>query len=241
MEISKDIEIIGLSLYLKRFKTLILTDFHMGFEETLNKQGILVPRFQLDKTLKKLDKIFALVKPETIIINGDLKHEFSTISETEWLNTLKLVDYLLKKSKNLILNKGNHDTILEPILKKRNLKINEYTKIDDVYVTHGDKIPENKYFKDSKITIIGNEHPAITLKEESRRETYKCFLKGKFENKILIVQPSFNLVTKGTDILREKLLSPFLHQDLSSFEVFIVGKEKVYNFGKLKNLKAQNQ
>lgn len=236
MEILKGIEIIDLSLYLKDYKTLILTDFHMGFEETLNKQGILVPRFQLDKTLKRLEKIFKSVQPETILVNGDLKHEFDNISETEWLHTLKLVDFLLKNCKKLILNKGNHDTILEPITKKRNLKINEYTKINDIYITHGDKIPDNKEFKESKIIIIGNEHPAITLREEGRRETYKCFLKGKFQDKILITQPSFNLVTEGTDVLRENLLSPFLHQNLSDFEIFIVGKEKVYNFGKLKNL-----
>ena len=236
MEILKKIEIIDLSLHLKESKTLILTDFHMGFEETLNKQGILVPRFQLDKTLKRLGEIFKKVKPKTILINGDLKHEFDTISETEWLNTLKLIDFLLKNCKKLILNKGNHDTILEPITKKRNLKINEYTKIDNIYITHGDKIPNNKDFKESEIIIIGNEHPAITLREEGRKETYKCFLKGKFKDKTLIVQPSFNLVTEGTDILRENLLSPFLHQNLSNFEIFIVGKEKVYNFGKLKNL-----
>ena len=236
MEILKKIEIIDLSLYLKQFKTLILTDFHMGFEETLNKQGILVPRFQLDKTLKRLNKIFSKVQPETIVINGDLKHEFSTISETEWLNTLKLIDYLLKNCKNLILNKGNHDTILEPIVKKRNLKINDYTRINDIYIIHGNKIPKDKDFNESKVIIIGNEHPAIALKEEGRRETYKCFLKGKFQKKVLIVQPSFNLVTEGTNILREDLLSPFLFQDLSNFEVYIVGKDKVYDFGKIKDL-----
>ncbi len=236
MEILSYIEMIDLALYLKSYKTLILTDFHMGFEETLNKQGVLIPRFQLDKTLERLNKIFKTVKPETIIINGDLKHEFSTISETEWLNTLKLVDFLRDHCGNLVLNKGNHDTILEPIVKKRNIEIKDYTKMDSIYITHGDKIPKNKDFEDSQILIIGNEHPAVTLREEGRIETFKCFLKGGFRDKILIVQPSFNLVTGGTDISREKALSPFLEQDLSNFEVYIVGKTKVYDFGRLKSL-----
>jgi len=47
--------------------------------------------------------------------------------------------------------------------------------------------------------------------------------------------PSFCLVTEGTDILKEKLLSPFLDQDLKNFDVFVVA-DKVYDFGKLKNL-----
>jgi metallophosphoesterase superfamily enzyme len=51
----------------------------------------------------------------------------------------------------------------------------------------------------------------------------------------LIVQPSFNLVTEGTDITKERLLSPFLKQDLGDFEVFIVS-DKIYKFGKVKDI-----
>ena len=47
--------------------------------------------------------------------------------------------------------------------------------------------------------------------------------------------PSFNLVIEGTNILKEKLLSPFLKQDLKNFHVFIV-EDKIYDFGKLKDI-----
>jgi len=80
------------------------------------------------------------------------------------------------------------------------------------------------------------EHPAISVGDGTRVEKYKCFLKGKFKGKELIVQPSFNLVTEGSDILKEKVLSPFLKQDLSNFEVFVVS-DKVYEFGKIKDIK----
>ena len=83
--------------------------------------------------------------------------------------------------------------------------------------------------------IIGHEHPAIGLRDKGRVEKYKCFFKGKYKDKILIVIPSFNMLTEGTDILKEKLLSPFLQQKLDDFEIFIVGKEVLY-FGKVKNL-----
>ena len=43
-----------------------------------------------------------------------------------------------------------------------------------------------------------------------------------------------NLLTEGTDVLREKLLSPFLN-DISDFDVYIVSDE-VMKFGKVKNL-----
>lgn len=231
MNISKNIKIIDLGLVVGR--TLIIADTHIGYEEALNKQGVLIPRFQFTEIIKRLEKILKKIKVNKIIINGDIKHEFGKISNQEWRHTLKLVDFLAKHGK-LILLKGNHDTILGPIAKKRNLEILDHYFIKDILVVHGDKI-DNKLIKKSKTIIIGHEHPAVSLKEDPRVETYKCFLKGKYKGKTLIVQPSFNLVTEGTDILKEKLLSPFLKQDLSKFEVFIVA-DKVYDFGKLKNL-----
>jgi len=233
MEISKGIEIIDLALYLKKEKILILADFHIGYEEALAKQGFLIPRFQFKDISKRLENIFRKLKPEIIIINGDIKHEFGEISEQEWREALKLIDYLSKKCKKLILVRGNHDTILGPIAKKRNIDTALEYEINNILVIHGHKIP--KIDKKVKTIIIAHEHPCISLKEGPKIEKYKCFLKGKFKSKVLIVEPSFNLVTEGTNVLQEKLLSPFLQQNLDNFEVWLVS-DKVYYFGKLKNL-----
>ena len=47
--------------------------------------------------------------------------------------------------------------------------------------------------------------------------------------------PSFNPLIEGTDILKEQVLSPFL-KNLKNFEVFILSKKEVFEFGKVKNL-----
>lgn len=230
-----DISIVNLGLYLG--KTLIISDIHIGYEESLNKKGILIPRTQFKDIIQSLDLLFEKLKGKQInkiIINGDLKHEFGKISETEWSHTLRLLDYLSKKCNKIILIKGNHDTILGPIAKKRNVTITDYEIIKDKLIIHGDKIPEESTLKNIKTIIIGHEHPAINLKGGPRVEKYKCFLKGKYKKHTLIVQPSFTPVTEGTDVLKEKLLSPFLNQNLDNFNVFIIG-DKVYDFGKLKN------
>jgi len=234
MKITNNIEIIDLALYLTKYKTLVIADSHIGFEEALNKQGILVPRFQFKELVQRLEKILSKVKPETIVINGDVKHEFGTISEQEWRHTLRLIDFLSRHCKKLILIKGNHDKILGPIAEKRNIAIADNIVLGDILITHGHKIV--KELKGIKTIIIGHEHPAIGLREKTRIEVYKCFLKGKYQRKILIVQPSFNLVTEGTDITKERLISPYLKQNLRNFECWIVA-DKVYRFGKLRNLK----
>ncbi|MBT3984678.1 phosphoesterase [archaeon] len=231
MNIKENIEIKDLALYLPKEKVLIISDTHIGMDEALNKEGVLVPRFGFKDLKKRLEIILKDLEINTIVINGDLKHEFGIISNTEWSQTLELLEILENKCKDIILIRGNHDTILGPIAKKKNLKPRDFYKVGDILITHGNKIIN----EDAKSIIIGHEHPAVGLKEDSRVETYKCFLKGKFENKLLIVMPSFNLVTEGSNILREDILSPYLDQDLSKFEVFIVG-EDVYDFGRVEDL-----
>jgi len=236
MNVTKNIEIIDLALYLKKENILIIADTHIGYEEALNKQGIFVPRFQFKEIILRLEKILKKVKIKLnkIIINGDIKHEFGTISQQEWRHTLQLLDFLSRYCNEIILIKGNHDTIIGPIAEKRKVKVVDNYILNNILIIHGHKIPKIK--KEIKTIIIAHEHPAVGLREGLKTEVFKCFLKGTYKNKELIVMPSFNLVTEGTDILKEKLLSPFLHQDLRNFECFTIA-DKVYCFGKLKNLK----
>lgn len=233
MKISNGIKIIDLGLLFKN--SLIIADVHIGYEEALNKQGIFVPRFQFGDFVKRIESIFLKLgkKIERVIINGDIKHEFGIVSEQEWRQTLRFIDQLLKHCNEVVLIKGNHDKIIGPIAGKRNLKVVEQLIIGKTIIIHGDKIP--KKINNIDRVIIAHEHPAISIKEGVRAELFKCFLKGKWKGKEIIVQPSFNLITEGTDILKEKLLSPFLKQDLSKFEAFIVA-DRVYDFGKLGKL-----
>ncbi|MBI5391476.1 metallophosphoesterase [Candidatus Woesearchaeota archaeon] len=236
MEIHPGIEIKDLSLYLKKENALIFSDFHLGYEQALRKQGVLVPQFQFQDIVKRVEASLENKKYSAIIVTGDLKHEFGVISETEWRHILQLLDLFAKHAEKILLIKGNHDPVLGPIARKRNVEVVPYVKYDTIFICHGDHVPESEDFQKSKIIIIGHEHPAITLHEGAKREKYKCFLKGKYRGKTLLVLPSFNLLTTGTDVSKEKLLSPFLQQDLSEFEVWINEKSAVYYFGKIKGI-----
>ena len=170
MKLLKNIEAIDLALYTDN--SLIIADIHIGFEEALNKQGVLVPRFQFPDLLKRMKSIFDRLKDkkiEKIIINGDLKHEFGTISEQEWRNTLKFLDFLGSYCSEILLIKGNHDTILGPIADKRNIRIVDRVELGEVLVCHGDKVPAD--IKKYTTIIIGHEHPAVSIRENIRVET----------------------------------------------------------------------
>src|SRR3989344_2514582 len=221
VEIIQGIRIVKECLYLEKEKILIISDLHIGQEEALNKQGLLVPRFQLEDIIKEINEIKSKVEFEKVIINGDLKHEFGLISKQEWNDTLKFLD--LFENKKIILIKGNHDIILKPLANKKNLAVVDNFKIGDILIIHGDKIINEKEIKDIKIIIIGHEHPAISFPER-RTEKYKCFLKGKYKGKTLVVMPSFNFLNEGSDITKESLLSPLI-ENIDTFEVYVITDE----------------
>ncbi|MEK6903938.1 MAG: metallophosphoesterase [Nanoarchaeota archaeon] len=230
MSLPKNYKIVDLALQYK--DTLIIGDLQLGFETYLHKKGVLVPIFQLDDILERLKSIFQKTTVKKIVINGDVKHEFGTISNQEWRDVLKLFDFLLQHVDEIILVKGNHDLALAPIAQKRNIQIVDFYQIDDVTILHGHKIIPSL----SKTLIIGHEHPAISFPER-RGEKYKCFLVGTWKKHDLIVLPSFNPLTEGSDVLQGHFLSPFLKGGIEKFEVYVVGEQKPLYFGKVKDLR----
>ena len=95
MEISKGIEIVDLALYFRKESILIFGDLHIGYEEYMHKKGIFVPKFQTKEMIEKIKSIVEETNPKTIIINGDLKHDFGKNSKQEWKDIFKLIDFTM--------------------------------------------------------------------------------------------------------------------------------------------------
>lgn len=247
MEIKNGIIFDKLCIYIKSTKSLILSDIHLGYEEALNKDGIMMPRMFFKHLFEKTKNLIKNFNPDKIILNGDIKHELGNISRTEWRETKKFFEMLREFTDNIIIIKGNHDNLIEPIAKKNNIETIKYIIENDILICHGDVVFDIKELeKESKskinTIIIGHAHPAISIKGENRSETFKCFIKGKWNKKELIIMPSYNEITIGVDVLKENLPTPYLrtkdmkYKDINNFEVYIYGDE-VLNFGKIKNIK----
>jgi len=234
---------------------LVFTDFHIGYEEHIAERGAL-PDLQFKEIIERLNRIFKLleknnVKIKKIVILGDLKHEFGGISDKEWRETIGLLDYLDEKiignrdkKRRIILIKGNHDNILGPIAKKRNIELRDYYCLNGICFMHGNKLYKN-CFEDSNILMLGHLHPSITLSDKYKGEKFKCFLKGKWMKKQVYVLPSFSPISFGYDLKSfqydiEKNDGFFIvpEKKLNDFEVIIYNPrdEKEFNFGKLKKL-----
>src|SRR3989338_5634836 len=223
MKILDGIYLIDLAIYAN--KTLIVADFHIGYEEALNKQGLMVPRFQFQEIMERLEKIFSRLKNkkvERIIVNGDLKHEFGTISEQEWRHTLRLLDYFGQHCKEVILIKGNHDTILGPIAKKRNVKVLENYLISTI---------EKKPIKNDSIKEI-----TINTKTQFEIIKNKIGKKSNGKNKILVIHgdkiPDKSLLEGVSTIIighEHPAVSIKEGPRAELFKAFLIGKWKRYN------------
>lgn len=232
-----NVSIMDLALQVNDY--LIISDLHLGYEQSLNAEGIMVPRFQYPLIIDRLEEIQQKSSSDNIVVNGDLKHEFGQISRQEWNETQEFLEYLKANFDDIVLIKGNHDNFTKFIAEKTHLEVEEYYQIGDSLVLHGDKIPGNLNELDAENLIIGHEHPCIGIRSGERVEKIKCYLAGRYENFNLMVMPSFNFVTEGSDILQERPLSPFVkaipHGEL---EIFAVENFEVFQFGKISDIMA---
>ncbi len=228
-------------------EVLVLGDLHLGIQEHL--QGL--PNIQLKEIFENLREIFSLVEKfktriKKIVVLGDLKNKFNEVSDSEWRESVRLLDYFIEKvgRKNVVLVKGNHDSILEPIARKRKIKINNFYLYKDIVFMHGHKeYKEALKNKKIKILVLGHLHPTITLTDEYKKERYKCFLFGKWKRKVVYILPSFGDVGPGYDLSKNPSFkyrdSLFIDEEkLKNFEIVIYDNKnkKEYNFGKLKEL-----
>lgn len=229
---------VGKCLYLEieGEKVLVVGDLHLGYEGSMRASGVLVPEGRFDDFISEFDEIFERVgEIDRVVLLGDLKHEFGKILREEWKEVLDFIDYLKGKGCEVIIIKGNHDVIIESVVKRKEVEVVDYLVWGKYCFVHGDK--KFKEMKDSKVWVMGHGHPAVNLSDGTKVEKYKCFLVGKYKEREVIILPSFFDINEGSDP-REYSLGMAWDFDLDSFEVKIVKEDslEVLDFGKLGKL-----
>lgn len=233
-------KLIGKTIFFPKSGILAIGDLHLGYTQMLRNQGIMIEIDQLEETKKELSLILKNIKATStlkkIILLGDIKHHFAFEKQEvfEIWNFLRFLEKYVNRE-NIILIKGNHDTYT---LKDYKLQDFYIEKKSGLAFTHGDKSYPELFQKNIKTVVTSHIHPAVNLKDPHgiKREKFKCFLIGKYKRKDFIVVPSFFSITEGMEISEykkgEKYQQLIPRNKLKSFNTFIVGKFKIYDFGK---------
>jgi len=239
LEIFPNIWLIDLAVHLPEQEALVIADLHLGYEEALHRAGVLVPRQHRRLIEERLMRILTDLepRPRRLVINGDLKHRFAPLSGDEWREAQKFLEFLRERFAEVVLLRGNHDANIEYLAEgDSGLKVQDLLREDRLLLIHGDRQPEKGELEGVEQVLIGHEHPAVGLRSVAgRTEIYKAFLLGDYLGRKLLVQPSFNLLIQGSDLTRERAISPLIPEDrLREFKVYPVSDEgEIYPLGPL--------
>jgi len=165
---------------------LVIGDLHLGYEDEIVRAAVL-PNVQLREVFSDLEGIFDRLNKEKvrlreIVLLGDLKHEFGVISDSEWRDVGRLVDYLKKKCEKLVILKGNHDLKLGPILRKHEVELKDWYKtgLDSTTPLNISNIKNKQEAKSDRVLGLRD-----TKKKSGGRGRNIYFLHGdKMKNKL---------------------------------------------------------
>ncbi len=155
---------------------VIIADLHIGYEEELEKKGIVT--YSIEGLAAKVNKLRDYA--EKLVINGDIKHNFLPVPKEIFLvkRFLSMLEF-----DGVILIKGNHDGKLD-----RFVDMVDKFEIGDITITHG-----HKRVPFAEKLVIGHVHPAVKLDG-----LHRCWIVGRCEGKKALVMPAFNPFLLGS-------------------------------------------
>jgi uncharacterized protein len=148
----------------EKTRTLLISDPHIGWEMELQQKGIHVPS-QTNKLLTKLIAVLSDVKPDALVVLGDVKYTVMKSEFGEWRDVPEFFKQLQPYVPKISIVRGNHDANLEPLLPE-NVTMLPATGvvIGDVGVFHGHKWPSPELLG-CKTLVMGHLHPVVVFRD----------------------------------------------------------------------------
>jgi len=224
-------------------KNLIITDIHIGFENSMTSNEIFIGKNStINETIQELSEIIDVEKPDSVILLGDIKSSIKNISKSEW-DEVPLFFEKIKQKCDVVLIPGNHDANIQKLVPDDITMISSTGMVDEnVLFTHGHTMPSENFSHVEKI-IMGHIHP-VFFQEDSVMNGQRVWISLKIEKKKIfpstsgeleiIIVPSFNryfyathkrIYKKSTSPIIERL--EILSAKIVSLDGIILGDESI--------------
>lgn len=169
----------------KQQRTLIIADLHLGWETNLTRRGIHIPS-QMPKIRRKLLHLAEMVKPNSLMILGDVKHTIAKAEQGEWQDIPDFFMTIETQIDKIQIVRGNHDGNLEPLLLPT-IKVHPSTgtTLKNIGLFHGHTWPAPKLLACSTI-VMGHVHPTVAFRDNlGLRITSPVWIKAKLDTEKL--------------------------------------------------------
>jgi len=201
-------------------KSLIVTDIHIGFENSLASNEIFIGKNStINETIQELSEIIDTENPDSVILLGDIKSSIKSISRNEW-NEVPMFFEKIREKCDVTLVPGNHDANIQRLVPDNISMISSTGMVEEnILLTHGHTMPSENFSHVDKI-IMGHIHP-VFFQEDSvmngqrvwvsiKTEKEKIFPNKSGELEIIII-PSFNKYFYATHRKKyKKSISPII-------------------------------
>ncbi len=247
MRIGRDVEILdGLPvLYIKSLSAIVCTDLHLGYEGVAAGRGAFLPKANLRKAKETVAKAVGMRHPDRIIVDGDIKNEFSQVHAEEFNETREFVTFLRSELKlgSITLIKGNHDNFIDRLRVPFGIELHAQEALLNGYLFfHGEALPSSS---EARMLIMGHVHPSIALYGRlGTREKLRCFLRGRMhDGREILVLPAMNYFAEGFSVNMERdigRLAPVFREmlDIDSMEALCIGEGETLSFGTVGQLRG---
>ncbi len=201
-------------------KNLIVTDIHIGFENSLASNEIFIGKNStINETIQDLSEIIDAENPDSVILLGDIKSSIKSISRNEWNEVPMFLEKIREKC-DVTLVPGNHDANIQRLVPDNISMISSTGMVEEnILLTHGHTMPSENFSHVDKI-IMGHIHP-VFFQEDSVINGQRVWISIKtekeniFPNKSgaleIIIIPSFNKYFYATHRKKyKKSISPII-------------------------------
>ncbi|MCD1294747.1 metallophosphoesterase [Methanocella sp. CWC-04] len=234
------IEYFRSAAYFPGIKVCTCSDIHIGIEDALQAEGFSMPLDEERELQERFNDIIKKFKPETIVLNGDILHEFHRLRRNTKKSFDRIMLSLIASVDNIIVITGSHDKMLELALQDIDgVTAEEFFFKGGVLFTHGNTIPSRANDPDVKLIVLGHEHPSLDIELKKQ----PCFLYGKktWRGKDVLVLPAFNPLCSGTTINymdSRDFMSAFIKEgDIGKYRPIITADDEALEFPMLKEFR----
>ncbi len=232
-------------LIIPKEKKIVFADLHIGIEKELRESGVLTSTIT-EKIQNKIVHICKKLKPEDIILLGDVKHNIPTSTIRERKDVTNLLECICTFG-NVHIIPGNHDGFLSKITPAQ-VKIHPSGGVvfNDIGFVHGHRWP-NSNIVNCRYIVTAHTHPTVMLTDRLEHRYFEpCwvrtkFLKEKIQEKYpesgnpeILIIPAFNPLCGGTAINREGVVGPLGKViDVKNADIYLLDGSYL---GKVKNI-----